>query len=53
MDFSKIIIAAMGDAQWSKRSFNYNYNALSCVGVLIGKVSHKIIHMGFKNKYCK
>jgi len=37
------LIAAIGDAGWSKRSYRTNYNANSCAGVLIGCYSKKIL----------
>lgn len=45
-------ICAIGDAQWSKRSYNRNYNANACCGSLIGAETKKIIYLGFRNKYC-
>jgi hypothetical protein len=45
-------IGAIGDAQWSKRSFNHNYNANHCSGSLIGLLTKIIIFLGFRNKYC-
>lgn len=45
-------ITAIGDACWSKRSYNFNYNANSSAGVLIGGFTSKILYLGIKNKYC-
>ena len=45
-------IGAIGDAQWSKRSYNRNYNSNACCGSLIGLLTKKIIFLGFRNKYC-
>ena len=45
-------ICAIGDAQWSKRSYNQNYAANACCGCLIGSQSHKVIYLGVRNKYC-
>ena len=44
-------IAAIGDAQWSKRSFDHSFTANSCVGVGWG-ATKKILYLGIKNKYC-
>ena len=37
-----IKIGAIGDAQWSKRSYNRNYNANACCGSLIGLLTKKL-----------
>ena len=45
-------ISCIGDARWSKRSYNYNYTANSSTAVLIGMNTKKILYTGVKNKYC-
>ena len=40
------------DGEWSKRSHKYSYNANSGVGVIIGKETGKLLHIGVRNKYC-
>jgi len=46
-------IGCIGDGQWSKRSYNYNYTANSSTAVLIGVNTKKVLYVGVKNKYCK
>jgi len=46
-------ISCVGDARWSKRSYNFNYTANSSTAVLIGSNTKKIVYIGVKNKYCK
>ena len=40
------------DAGWNKRSHKHSYNALSCVGVIFGKETQKLLYIGVQNKYC-
>ena len=49
---SKYEIGAIGDALWSKRSYNQNYNANSCCGCLIECASKRVIFIGIRNKFC-
>ncbi|CAH1109499.1 unnamed protein product [Psylliodes chrysocephalus] len=45
-------ITVVGDGARSKRSYNVNYNALSGVACVIGKITGKILFLGVRNKYC-
>ena len=40
------------DGGWSKRSHKHSYNAKSGVGIIIGKETNKLLHIGVRNKYC-
>ena len=33
----------IGDGKWTKCSYNYNYSAKSCAGIIIGEYTKKII----------
>ena len=39
------------DGGWSKRSHKHSYNALSGVGIIVGKETAKILHIGVRNKH--
>ena len=45
-------ITVIVDAGWSKRTHKHTYNALSAVGVIFGKRTGKLLHLGVRNKYC-
>ena len=45
-------ITVIVDGGWSKRSHKHSYNAKSGVGIIIGKETGKILHLGVRNKYC-
>ena len=45
-------ITVVLDGGWSKRSHKHTYNAKSGVGVIIGKCTGKLLHIGVRNKYC-
>ena len=45
-------ITVIVDGGWSKRTHKHSYNALSCVGVIFGKETQKLLHIGVRNKFC-
>ena len=45
-------ITVVVDGGWSKRSHKHSYNAKSGVGIIIGKETGKLLHLGVRNKYC-
>ena len=45
-------ITVVVDGGWCKRSHKHSYNALSGVGIIVGKETGKILHIGVRNKYC-
>jgi len=45
-------ITVVVDGGWCKRTHKHSYNALSGVGIIIGKETGKILHIGIRNKYC-
>ncbi|ESO82752.1 hypothetical protein LOTGIDRAFT_155770 [Lottia gigantea] len=45
-------ITVVCDGGWSKRSHKHSYNALGGVGIIIGQVTRKLLHIGIRNKYC-
>ena len=45
-------ITVIVDGGWSKRSHKHSYNAKSGVGIIIGQITGKILHIGVRNKYC-
>ena len=45
-------ITVIVDAGWSKRTHKHSYNALSCVGVIFGKETQKLLYIGVRNKFC-
>ena len=45
-------ITVIVDGGWSKHSHRHSYNAKSGVGIIIGEVTGKILHIGVRNKYC-
>ena len=45
-------ISVIVDGGWSKRTHKHSYNALSGVGVIIGKHTGKLLYIGVRNKYC-
>ena len=45
-------ITVIVDGGWSKRSHKHSYNAKSGVGIIVGKETGKILHLGVRNKYC-
>ena len=45
-------ISVIVDAGWSKRSHKHSYNAKSGVGIVVGKETKKLLHVGVRNKYC-
>lgn len=46
------LITVIADGAWSKRSYKVNFNALSGVGVIVGKRTGKLLFLGIRNKYC-
>ena len=49
---SILAITVTVDAGWSKRTHKHSYNALSCVGVIFGKETKKLLFIAVRNKYC-
>jgi len=45
-------ISVIVDEGWSKSTQKHSYNALSGVGVIIGKHNGKLLYIGVRNKYC-
>ena len=45
-------VTVIVDGGWSKRSHKHSYNAKSGVGIIIGKETGKLLHIGVRNKYC-
>lgn len=45
-------ITVIVDGGWSKRSHRHSYNAKSGVGIIIGKATGKLLHIGVRNKFC-
>ena len=45
-------ITEIVDGGWSKRSHKHSYNAKSGVGIIIGKETGKLLHIGVRNKHC-
>jgi len=45
-------VSVIVDVGWSKRTHKHSYNALSGVGVIIGKYTGKLLYIGVRNKYC-
>jgi len=45
-------ISVIVDGGWSKCTHKHSYNALSGVGVIIGKHTGKLLCIGVRNKYC-
>ncbi len=45
-------IAVIVDGGWSKRSHKHSYNANSGVGIIVGKATGKLLHLGVRNKFC-
>ena len=45
-------ITVIVDGGWSKRSHKHSYNAKSGVGIIIGKETGKLLHIGVRNKHC-
>lgn len=45
-------ITLIVDRGWSKRSHRHSYNAISGVGIIIGKRTVKLLYIGVRNKYC-
>ena len=45
-------ITVIVDGGWSKRSHRHSYNAKSGVGIIIGKETQKLLHIGVRNKFC-
>ncbi len=44
--------AVIVDGGWSKRSHKHSYNANSGVGIIVGKATGKLLHVGVRNKFC-
>ncbi len=40
------------DGGWSKRSHKHSYNANSGVGIIVGKATGKLLHIGVRNRFC-
>ena len=45
-------ICVIADGGWSKRSHKHSYNANSGVGIILGKATGKLLHIGVRNKFC-
>ncbi len=45
-------ITVIVDGGWSKRSHRHSYNAKSGVGIIIGQITGKLLHIEVRNKYC-
>ena len=45
-------ICVIVDGGWSKRSHKHSYNANSGVGIILGKATGKLLHIGVRNKFC-
>ncbi len=45
-------IAVIVDGGWSKWSHKHSYNANSGVGIIVGKATGKLLHVGVRNKLC-
>lgn len=45
-------ITVIVDGGWSKRSHKHSYNANSGVGIIVGKATGKLLHVGVRNKFC-
>ena len=45
-------ISVIVDGGWSKRTHKHTYNAKSGVGIIIGRHTRKLLHVGVRNKYC-
>ena len=45
-------ITEIVDDGWSKRSHKHSYNAKSGVGIIIGKETGKLLHIGVRIKHC-
>ena len=45
-------ITVIVDGGWSKRTHKHSYNAKSGVGIIVGKQTGKILHLGVRNKFC-
>ena len=45
-------ITVVVDGGWSKQSHKHTYNANSGVGIIVGKETGKILHLGVRNKFC-
>ena len=45
-------ITVIMDGGWSKRSHKHSYNANSGVGIIVGKETGKLLHVGVRNKFC-
>ena len=45
-------IAVIVDGGWSKRSHKHSYNANSGVGIIVGKETGMLLHIGVRNKFC-
>ena len=45
-------ITVVVDGGWSKRPHKHSYNANSGVGIIVGKATGKLLHVGVRNKFC-
>ena len=45
-------ISVIVDGGWCKRSHKHSYNANSGVGMIAGKETRKVLHIGVRNKFC-
>ena len=45
-------ISVIVDGGWSKRSHKHSYNANSGVGIIVGKETGKLLHIGVRNRFC-
>ena len=45
-------ITVIVDGDWSKRSHKHSYNANSGVGIIVGKETGRLLHVGVTNKRC-
>ena len=44
-------ITVVVDGGWSKRAHKHSYNTKSCVGVIFGAATKKLLYIGVRNKY--
>ncbi len=45
-------ICVVVDGGWSKRSHKHSYNANSGVGIIVGRATGKLLHIGVRNRFC-
>jgi len=45
-------ISVIVDGGWSKHSHKHCYNANSGVGIILGRATGRVLHVGVRNKFC-